>query len=189
VGETGGVVEMDSDEKFLADFAEGQRWEWLGTRILLEEEYDVRMIPSRLRPDSSDRRRYGDKGDVEVRKIVSIKHRPDLLFTCAEDYREYYKTVTIDEVRIISKVNIWEIEEIMIFNGPGTHVCRVPVDKWNLNKKGFPKNWGTEDRYDPAKDKMRKFKVIDPELCVFERVSENLRQEMFRVFNIDSEET
>jgi len=111
---------------FVADLEQSIPFVWRAAHWLTRTwGLKVTIAPTLVRPDTPQRQDYLDEGDLEIVQRVEVKHRPDLLFTCAMDYG--YPSLIVDTVHKWDRAHpkAWAY---IIINGPGSHCAVIRRD-------------------------------------------------------------
>ena len=120
-----------------------ERSHWAARRVetfLKSKGMDVELLPMKIRPTFEERFQYSDKADMIWHRKggdcrIEVKHRPDLRFTCAADYK--FPTLFVDTVASFERERELPLGFYTIVNADATVFAYVPPktqSKWKKIK-------------------------------------------------------
>lgn len=144
-----------ADPSFEADL-QGSKKSVVAAMLWLNEQgFSVIMPrPLPIRENINDICKYSDDGDFFVQLPVEVKHRPNLQFTCAEDFP--FPTVMLDRKDRVVGVRPWLY---ITLNGPMTHAVIV--------RGSTSKHWVLKGRFHGARGRYRTKYECPVELATF----------------------
>lgn len=120
--------------------------------------FPVIVEPTFVRPNSDAAPEYADSGDLRAVITVETKHRPDIEFTCAEDFP--YPTVIVDKASTFDRKRPRPFY-YFIWNADYSVCIIVDVAK-------TVKRWRKVERY--AHGRTSAYYELDTARCVFRSV-------------------
>lgn len=148
-----GIQAVKDDKLFLEDLAKSRRAVNEFAGLLRSQGITAWLPPEQTRPNAADRRAYSDTGDLVLQIRVEHKCRPDLSFTCREDYP--YQTVFIDEVyNFDQKAAYGPPLAYVIENADRTHVAVV---YYAITRP----HWKIERHFDSKQQRQCDYYVVD----------------------------
>lgn len=143
---------MKDDDLFLSDLAKSRRAVNEFAALLRSQGITAWLPPEQTRPDASTRRAYSDTGDLMIQFRVEHKWRPDLSFTCREDYP--FKTVFIDEV--------YNFDQKAVNGPPLVYVIENAERTRAAVVAGYTKPyWKIERRFDSKQQRQCEWYAVD----------------------------
>lgn len=148
---------MKSDEDFVSVLKDSDKYVGLVEAWLQSKGADLERDPLEIRPDFESRASYRDNGDLRIKQRVEVKHRPDILFTCAEDYP--YDSVIVNSANLIDGIDSIRRWAHVIVSGNGTHACII------LERTRYL--WFKQDKFDSKDQETTSFYFCPVEHCKF----------------------
>lgn len=135
-----------TDPTFVSDLLNSQNAVWKVAKWLNIQGYNITVRPTAIRPDASQMASYADQGDLEIIQRIEVKQRPDLHFTCRDDFP--YPTVIVDVCHTWDKAIVKPYAYI---------ICNAEVTAALIVLGSTRKQWTQVTKYDTKRNRERHF--------------------------------
>jgi hypothetical protein len=146
----------EDDPNFVPDLLKSRKVVHIAARWLMSLGYNVKVRPTRIRPDPTEMSRYADDGDlVCVLGRLEVKQRPSIAFSSVHEFP--YPSIIVDAC------HIWDRAQpkpyaYLIFDNDCSHCYII---------KGTTRSrWARKFRWDREKKRLRCFYECPLSCCI-----------------------